>query len=456
MRFVDREDAGRQLAQLLIGYKKERPLVLGLPRGGVPVAYEVATVLDAPLDVWVVRKVGAPDFPELGVGAVAEGGMVYLNQETITQVGATDAEIQDIVRDKTAEVAQRVRLFRGDQPAPRIEGRTVILVDDGIATGGTVRAAVQSLRVANPGKVVLAVPVAASQSLEELSPLVDDVVCVHPTPALYAIGAWYDDFHQVPDADVVRLLETARAAGGPAPSPHAAVGTYDPEELTIDISGAELSGALSMPPSPKGLVLFAHGSGSSRFSPRNRHVASVLHRFGLATLLFDLLTREEEEVDEQTAELRFDIGLLARRLVQVTDWTVASARTRELPVGYFGSSTGAAAALVAAAERPSAIGAVVSRGGRPDLAGKSLHHVAAPTLLIVGGEDRGVIELNQRAYAQLEAPCRLVIVPGATHLFEEPGALDAVARLAGEWFSEHLSRPRPAVPGWPSETPVPR
>jgi len=212
MTFSDREDAGRQLAELLAGYKEESPLVLGLPRGGVPVAYEVATALGAPLDVWVVRKVGAPDFPEFGVGAVAEGGIVYLNRESIAEVGASDAEIQKIVREKTAEVAQRVRLFRGELPAPRLEGRTVILVDDGIATGGTVRAAVQALRVANPKKIVLAVPVAASASLEELAPLVDEVVCVQSTPALYAIGAWYEDFHQIPDDEVVRLLERSRGA----------------------------------------------------------------------------------------------------------------------------------------------------------------------------------------------------------------------------------------------------
>lgn len=421
MRFVDREEAGRRLAARLLGHQRERPLVLGLPRGGVPVAFAVASALGAPLDVWVVRKVGAPDFPEFGVGAVAEGGIVYLNQDSIAEVGASEAQIQAIVRQKTAEVAQRVKLFRGEHPAPRLEGRTVILVDDGIATGGTVRAAVEALRVAQPKKIVLAVPVAASQSLEELAPLVDEVVCLHSTPALHAIGAWYDDFHQVPDDEVVRLLEAARG---------------DPQELTIGVPGAELAGTLAMPPKPSGLILFAHGSGSSRLSPRNRQVASALNRFGLATLLFDLLTREEEEVEA----LRFDIELLARRLVQVTDWSRASASTRALEVGYFGASTGAAAALVAAAQRPAVVKAVVSRGGRPDLAWDSLPRVEAPTLLVVGGRDEEVLALNQRAAAQLQAPHRLVVVPGATHLFEEPGALDAVARLAGEWFSEHLGQ----------------
>lgn len=217
------------------------------------------------------------------------------------------------------------------------------------------------------------------------------------------------------------------------------------EEITIEAGGVELGGSLSIPPSPKGLVLFAHGSGSSRFSPRNRHVAGTLRQHGLATLLFDLLTRDEERFDDATAELRFDIRMLARRLVEVTDWTVASHRTRGLPVGYFGSSTGAAAALVAAAERPRVVDAIVSRGGRPDLAADALPRVTAPTLLVVGGEDVVVIQLNERAYERLRAPRRVVIVGGATHLFEEPGALDTVARLAAEWFLDHLGKPRPVT-----------
>ncbi|OGF12683.1 MAG: phosphoribosyl transferase [Candidatus Eisenbacteria bacterium RBG_16_71_46] len=445
MRFLDREDAGRQLAQRLVRYQREDPLVLGLPRGGVLVAYEVAAALGAPLDVWVVRKVGAPDFPELGVGAVAEGGIVYLNQELIREVGASAADIEDILQEESAEVARRVRLLRGERPSPTVTGRTVILVDDGIATGGTVRAAVQALRTAHPKQIVLAAPVAASQSLEELAPFVDDILCVHATPTLHAIGAWYEDFGQVSDAEVVRVLERARRTAHRADSNDGTNAPSGPQELTISIGDAELSGTLSGPCSPKGLVLFAHGSGSGRSSPRNRHVASMLHGFGLATLLFDLLTREEEAFDVQTAALRFDIDLLARRLIQVTDWALASPHTRGLPIGYFGASTGAAAALVAAARRGDVIRAIVSRGGRPDLAGDSLQRVRAPTLLVVGGEDRQVIELNQRASAQMVAPRRLVVLPGASHLFEEPGALDAVARLAGEWLGEHLGRVRPEI-----------
>lgn len=213
MRFLDRTDAGQQLAERLACYRVEEPLVLGLPRGGVTVAYEVARALQAPLDVWVVRKVGVPRFPELGLGAVAEGGIVYLNQATMRQVGVEPDELDEIVPLKAAEVAERVRLFRGDRPAPQLAGRTILVVDDGIATGATVRASLQALRAAHPGKIVLAVPVAATQALVELKPLTDDIVCLMSTPRLHAVGAWYEDFDQVSDHEVLRLLELAAQKG---------------------------------------------------------------------------------------------------------------------------------------------------------------------------------------------------------------------------------------------------
>jgi dienelactone hydrolase len=191
------------------------------------------------------------------------------------------------------------------------------------------------------------------------------------------------------------------------------------------------------------LVLFVHGSGSSRHSPRNQFVARELNRAGLATLLFDLLTREEEAVDLRTAQHRFDIDLLAERLVHATQWAMQEKSTRERRIGYFGSSTGGGAALVAAAERPDEVRAVVSRGGRPDLAGEALPRVQAPTLLIVGGNDDVVIDLNERARQQLRCEVKLEIVPGATHLFDEPGALEHVAQLAAEWFQQHAASAAP-------------
>ena len=215
------------------------------------------------------------------------------------------------------------------------------------------------------------------------------------------------------------------------------------QEHVVHVSAGPvvLEGALGIPEGAQGLVLFAHGSGSSRNSPRNRYVAQVLRDSGLATLLIDLLTADEEAVDRVTAHLRFDISLLARRLIGATDWLGQYPATQRLTIGYFGASTGAAAALVAATERPSVVAAVVSRGGRPDLAGPVLPRVQAPTLLIVGGRDEPVIEMNREALAQLRVQKQLVIVPGATHLFEEPGTLEQVARLASQWFVRHLTAP---------------
>jgi dienelactone hydrolase len=212
----------------------------------------------------------------------------------------------------------------------------------------------------------------------------------------------------------------------------------DRHEVTIDQHGLKLAGDLSLPAQPAGLVLFAHGSGSSRFSTRNRAVAQRLNDLGLATLLLDLLTADEEVIDARTAELRFDIPLLAQRLTGTVDWTDRQPALAALPLGLFGASTGAAAALITAAERPQRVAAVVSRGGRPDLALPVLERVRAPTLLIVGGHDREVLALNRQALAALGADKALDIVPGATHLFEEPGALEQVAQLAGDWFLRHL------------------
>ena len=211
------------------------------------------------------------------------------------------------------------------------------------------------------------------------------------------------------------------------------------ERLAQILAGSvTLEGNLSIPDRARAVILFAHGSGSSRHSPRNRFVARVLTDAGLATLLTDLLTADEEEVDEVTRHLRFDITLLAQRLVAITDWLALQPEAQEMQIGYFGASTGAAAALVAAAERPAVVGAIVSRGGRPDLAGPALPRVRAPTLLIVGGHDFPVLELNRQALRELRVEAELSIVPGATHLFEEPGALEEVARLSAQWFTRHL------------------
>jgi putative phosphoribosyl transferase len=438
---ADRTDAGRRLAAALAPLRPERPVVLALPRGGVPVAYEVARALGVPLDVTIVRKLGAPAQPELGFGAIAEGGVAWINRPLCAQLGLTAEEIGRIAQREALEVERRARRFRGERPPIQVRGRTVILIDDGVATGGTARAAIRLLRARGPRRLVLAVPVAPPETAEELAREVDGWVCLETPPDFFAIGQFYDDFRQVSDEQVRALLE--RAQREEAAMADATKGGE--RAVTVAAGGVELEGTLALPDGAEGLVLFAHGSGSSRFSPRNRRVARALGAGSLATLLVDLLTAEEEEIDRLTAELRFDIELLSARLIGAVDWLLRDPATRGLRIGLFGSSTGAAAALMAAAARPEAIGAVVSRGGRPDLAGGALGRVRCPTLFIVGGADREVLELNRAALAELGDGRDLQVVPGATHLFEEPGALERVARLALDWFRLNLApRERPA------------
>jgi putative phosphoribosyl transferase len=259
------------------------------------------------------------------------------------------------------------------------------------------------------------------------------------TPAFFlAVGQGYRAFTQTSDDEVIALLARARDGFRGVASTSAADPPLRDEEVEVAAGPVVVAGHLTIPERPSGVVVFAHGSGSSRFSARNIYVADVLNGAGIATLLFDLLTPDEERNRANV----FDIELLARRLVDVTGWLAGQPDTASLPVGYFGASTGAGAALVAATNTSVNISAVVSRGGRPDLAGESLTKVHAPTLLIVGGRDEVVLDLNQRAQAAIPGECELVVVPGATHLFEEPGTLEKVAELARDWFIHHLNRAR--------------
>ncbi|WP_062356535.1 phosphoribosyltransferase [Herbidospora yilanensis] len=421
--FVDRHDAGVRLAERLIGLAGERPVVLGLPRGGVPVAFEVAQALGAPLDVIVVRKLGVPFQSELGFGAIGEGGVRVVNPEVVRMTGVTQEEMATVEEREQAEVRDRARRFRPGRAPLDLAGRTVVIVDDGVATGGTARAACQVARARGAARVVLAVPVGTPDVLARLRRDADEVICVETPSALWAIGVCYSDFTQTTDEEVAELL---RRAGGAVKS--------DQLDVLVDVGPVRLPGQLVVPENAEWVVAFVHGSGSSRHSPRNRYVASVLNQAGLATFLFDLLTADEEDDRGKV----FDIGLLAGRLGPVTAWLADEPVVAGLPIGYFGASTGAAAALWAAAEPGNPVAAVVSRGGRPDLAGPRLPEVRAATLLIVGGRDELVLDLNQRAQQRLRCENHLEIVPDATHLFEEPGALEIVAGLARDWFTDHL------------------
>jgi len=435
--FRDRIEAGRQLAEHLLHLKDQDVVVLGLPRGGVPVAHQVALALDAPLDVIVVRKLGVPYQPELAMGAIGEEGVRIIDPHIVSMAGVSAEELAEVERAERAELDRRARLFRGGRPREPLQGRVAVIVDDGIATGSTARAAAQVARELGAARVVVATPVAPREVRARLGRDADEVIVVETPEPFYAIGQFYLDFSQTADEEVSAILERAgpTSAAGSVSSPMSA---DDPppidQEVLVAVGGAGLGGHLTVPDGSMGTVLFAHGSGSSRHSPRNRHVAEALNRAGLGTLLFDLLTPAEES-DRTNV---FDIGLLARRLVEGTGWLTRLETWPSQPIGYFGASTGAAAALWAASELGGDISAVVSRGGRPDLAMQHLAEVRSPTLLIVGGLDTVVLDLNRAAQAAMNCESRLDVVPGASHLFEEPGALDRVASLARDWFVTHF------------------
>jgi putative phosphoribosyl transferase len=442
--FDDRVDAGRYLAECLEPLRGKDIVVLGLPRGGVPVAFEVAKALQAPLDVLVVRKLGVPFQPELAFGAIGEGGVRVINDAVVREAELSEDEMAAVETEQRAELARRSERFRRGHDRIPVAGSTAVIVDDGLATGATAKAACQVARVQGASRVVLAVPLGGRDIVARFSGYADEVVCLHTPEFFFAVGQGYRNFTQTSDDEVIALLDRAREGFR---EPAATATSVDPpirdEEVRVSAGPVSVAGHLTIPEHPVGVVVFAHGSGSSRHSPRNRYVAEVLNRAGLATLLFDLLTPDEERNRANV----FDIELLARRLVDVTGWLASQPDTAALPVAYFGASTGAGAALVAAADLRVNVAAVVSRGGRPDLAGSALAKVRAPTLLIVGGRDDVVLELNRRAQAMMRGECELTVVPGATHVFEEPGTLEHVAALARGWFIDHLSRV--AVPANP-------
>jgi len=438
--FADRVDAGRRLAKRLEPLRGQDVVVLGLPRGGVPVAFEVATALGVPLDVIVVRKLGLPFQPELAMGAIGEGGFQALDQDLIHQAQIARHELEEVERRERQVLAARVARFRRGRERVDLKDRIAVIVDDGVATGSTARVACAVARHLGAAKVVLAAPVAPAEMVRSMVGA-DELVCLSMPRPFLAVGHHYDDFSANSDDEVVVLLDEAERR---LRSGRAVVNGPDCDvEVTIPVNGLRLEGHLHLPEPVTGVVVFAHGSGSSRHSPRNRFVADVLFAGGLGTLLMDLLTPSEER---ERANV-FDIDLLASRLLAATQWLRDRPDTASALVGFFGASTGAAAALVAAAEPGVDVAAVVSRGGRPDLAGARLDHVRAPTLLIVGGADRVVLDLNRQARARLRCPNQLAVVAGATHLFEEPGTLAEAAILARDWFAQHLRQPQALRPG---------
>ncbi|MGN6680837.1 MAG: phosphoribosyltransferase family protein, partial [Streptosporangiaceae bacterium] len=359
---MDRTEAGRALASSLEHLRGTDLVVLGLPRGGVPVAYEVAKSLGAPLDVIVVRKLGVPFQPELAMGAIGEGGIRVSNDDVIRRGGITPQEIAAVEQRERADLVQQAQRFRAGRPNVDVAGRTAVIVDDGIATGSTAAAACQVARQMGAKRVILAVPVGAPESIRSLQVVCDEVDCLFAPDYFMAVGTFYDNFRHVADSEVTDLLarsvEAVQVTAGSQDSQDsqpakAGLTTKDaarppgpPErddevQLSVADGSVVLDGHLTIPANAAGTVIFVHGSGSSRHSPRNLFVANQLNEAGLGTLLFDLLTRDEE-VERANV---FDIQTLAARLADVTAWVREQPGGIKTPLGYFGASTGAAAAL---------------------------------------------------------------------------------------------------------------
>ncbi|MCB0390895.1 MAG: erythromycin esterase family protein [Bdellovibrionales bacterium] len=420
----NRKTAGILLSEKLKSnnFEDTNTLVLALPRGGVPVAYEVAKSLNLPLDVLFVKKVGAPDQPELAIGAIAEEGDPVWNRENMNLFDLTKNDLKKLAELAKQTILKQTQNWRSAIKSLEVKGKNVILVDDGLATGMTMQAAIDFLVRKKVKSITVAVPVSSQGAKESLKNKVDDVVVLYTPEPFYSVAQCYADFSQVSDKEVTDLLNAQ------------AKDEEVSESIKILAQDIELNGELFIPKNPKGIVIFAHGSGSSRISPRNQYVAHALNQLGFITLLFDLLTLEESEQRENV----FNIPLLSERLLMATNWIKNNANIKTLPIGFFGASTGAAAALVSAAQDKS-ISAVVSRGGRPELAGEYLDEVNCPTLLIVGGQDRNVLLLNQQAKNHLKQS-EVVVIPGASHLFEEKGTLDQVVEHSADWFLKTLAK----------------
>ncbi|WP_026119524.1 phosphoribosyltransferase family protein [Nocardiopsis ganjiahuensis] len=430
--FADRSEAGRRLADRVRPHAVNDPIVLALPRGGVPVGAELAERLAADFDVLVVRKIGLPGHPETGVGAIAEDGHVFYDDLALARMRVPRQALSDTVASERDELERRRRVYRGERSAPRIAGRDCVIVDDGVATGGTARAALRMVRQAGPARLVLAVPVAAPEALEMLSEEADALVVLTAPDNFRAVGEWYRDFDQLTDRHVVSILsERERLHRGPDTA----------RAVRIRAGQVYLDGDLTMPTALRGAVVMAFGQGQS--DPRWRATASALQRAGYATLLLDLLTGEEQDSDPLGRNAgdggAADTRVLGERLSAAVTWLRRATDAASEPLGVLGSGDAAAAALVTAAERPQDVASVVVHGGRVDQAEPSLAAVRAPTLLLLESGDSFVRELGEWTRGRLGGPSELRVVSDAEQLLRGDLGWRQVAVETLGWFDRHLS-----------------
>jgi len=432
--FHDRIEGGRALAGALSAYRGKNVLVLGIPRGGVPVAAEVARELGADLDIVVARKLGAPGQPELAIGAVTANGGRYLNEAYIRELGVSQRYLEQETARKSTEAKDREARLRGRRPAATIEGRTVIVVDDGLATGATMRAALRSVRQRAPARLVMAAPVGAPESCAAMLAEADEVVCPLQPSIFYAVGVHYEEFEPVEDEVVARILETFRTMTSP--------GRGDsPRSIEIDFKnsvGYRLAGTLTVPPTsePVPVVAFAHGMGSGRTSSRNRAIAERLVRSSIAAFMLDFTGHG----DSQGAIEEASIERMAQDLAAALDVLKQREEVDAARIGVSGSSSGGVVALVLAAGDPRVKALVlrsVPAGGLESVAS----NVHAPTLVIAGSEDWPIVREDEALATLIPAEHDFVVVPGAGHLFEGPGQAERVAELTADWFIAKLGLP---------------
>jgi predicted phosphoribosyltransferase/alpha/beta superfamily hydrolase len=420
MYFRDRKDAGKQLAAVLKQRDYVSPVVLGIPRGGVPVAAEVARALGGTLAVVVARKLGAPGQPELAIGAITASGVAYLNTGVAIAVGASQAYI-DAEKQRQVEEAQRREELFDSHRRPDLRDRTVIVVDDGVATGATAIAAIRAMKAEGAKRVVVAVPVGPPEMIDLLGKEADEVVCLESDPGFWAVGQYYDNFDQVTDRDVRALLDTY------APQSPAAEST----RVTIKRNHINLAGILTTPPGegPFPLVIFVHGLGSGKDSPRNVTIATHLVDSDIATLLFDLSGHGESSPDPHHR-----VDAYVADLQAAFAWATDQPEVKTEAIGISGSSLGATVAVLALAEGRIKPKTMVLRA--PPVEAEDFRRVDIPSLVLIGSLDplRSGVEWGVRDCAKLT----LSVVEGASHLFEEPGTLEEALRRTVDWFASQL------------------
>ena len=431
----DRRLGAAALIEELEPFMGAETVVIGLPAGGVAVAAEIAKAFQVPLDVCVVRKLRGPrDDASLGFGAIAEGGELVLDAASASRSGLGEGQIARLIAEREVEVRELVRRIRRGRAPVDLTGKTVVIVDDGSSTGNTARAALRSVKRRGARRMILALGLAPRATLDELAREADELLCAEVEPDANAANRAYQKLARIRADQIAELLGTERQEA-PEPSQRALRGP-----VRIRVADASLDGDLVLPLGATGIVLFAHGADQARHDKGHLLVSRALEHAGLATLVVDLLTpRERHLIMTPAGRLSFGAEMLAGRLSATTSWAREQPETSPLTVGYFGTSLGAAAALLAAADPDNRVMAIAARACRPDLVERAIASLRVPTLLLVGERDPALLELNRRALERLRCTKRLSVVGGATHDFDEPGALEQVARRAAAWFGRHLT-----------------